>query len=176
MFSGKFSFKDWPVPSRELWSSEQCVRDDSSATSVRVGDWWECTLWGWQTIRSLVQIMPWPCFVKILCWRLPGIVIFFQTVVSLIRELERRRRERRQWERQKQIGLISKTTTLHSYHAFCTFLLLLTFTFCEGQRKVCQVSKRTRWVEIPGAFISLDFYTVRKRNYSLETTTCSWLP
>ena len=27
-------------------------------------------------------------------------------------------------------------------------------------------------MEIPGAFISLDFYTVRKRNYSLETTTC----
>ena len=35
-------------------------------------------------------------------------------------ELKQRRR-RQQRERQKTIGLINKTTTLHVYHAFCTF-------------------------------------------------------
>ena len=82
---------------------------------------------------------------------------------------------RQQRERQKRNSFNKQNNFAYASRFFCTFLLLLTFTFCEGQRKVCQVSKRTRWLEIPGAFISLDFNPVRKRNYSLETTTCSWL-
>ena len=42
--------------------------------------------------------------------------------------------------------------------------------FCESSSSF---KKDTMSGNSRGAFISLDFYTVRKRNYSLETTTCS---
>ena len=72
----------------------------------------------------------------------------------------------------KEIGLIRKTTT----YTFCCCRTSSWNVLMSRFVKVRQVSKRTRWVEILGAFISVDFYTVRKRNYSLETTTSSWLP
>ena len=53
----------------------------------------------------------------------------------------------------KEIGLIRKTTT-------CTFCCCRTSSWnvlMSRFVKVRQVSKRTRWVEILGAFISLDF-------------------
>ena len=69
--------------------------------------------------------------------------IFFEAVAcQLNRELKQRRRGR-QRERQKSIGLISRTTTLHVHHAFLYTSLpslpdynvkVPEFTFCRGRQ------------------------------------------
>lgn len=67
-----FFFQYWSVPSRELWTGQQCVRDDSSASASGAGDRRKRALWGRQANRSMVQVLSWSGLVKILCGRLPG--------------------------------------------------------------------------------------------------------
>lgn len=67
-----FFFQYWSVPSRELWTGQQCVWDDSSASASGAGDRRKRALWGRQANRSMVQVLSWSGLVKILCGRLPG--------------------------------------------------------------------------------------------------------